>query len=220
MEPVDGHAPGNRAIAILLATAAVVAAIIGARATFVASDSSSNWQSALRTEVQRSANALADIRFLYQAEVPIAVQVLRARTLQSTLQAAAASADGVTAQALTLEAGVQAGVISAIASSSDLATKPAYALPSGGLNLGKRLADLRAESPRMLALDPDSLQAAGDRQSQKSQLLTLAELPVGIAALLGVLAEPFLRRRRSLLAGGVIALAIGGLVALGVEALT
>ena len=102
---------------------------------------------------------------------------------------------------------------------SDLTATPQYALPSGGLDLGKRLADVRATSPDMVALDPDVIQATGDRQANRARLMVLAALPIGIAALLGVMAEPFRRRRRILLAGGAVALAIGAAMAVAVEVL-
>jgi hypothetical protein len=219
VEPTAAHEGGKRAVAILLATAAVLAAIIAAQASFLSSSASGDWQSALRTEVKRSAGALEDIRYLYQTELPMAVQILQARALQAELQAAGSGATSAVQQALAIEAQVQADLLAAMEPTSDIATKSQYALASGGLDLGKRLADIRAQAPDIVALDPDSLQATGDSLANKARLLTLAALPIAVAALLGVLAEPFRRRRRILLAGGTIALAVGATMAIAVQVL-
>ena len=53
----------------------------------------------------------------------------------------------------------------------------------------------------------------------QAELLTLALLPTSIAAFLGVLAQPFRRRRALLLTAGAAALALGAVIALGVEVL-
>jgi hypothetical protein len=210
---------GHGGVAILLTIAAVVAAIIGARVSMVSSAASDSWQSALRAEVKRSAGAMNDVSYLYQTELPVAIRILQARLVQGELQAAAATTSGPAGEALGVEADVQAGIVSGITSSSNLASKPDYALPSGGFDLGKRLADLRAQNPELMALDPDGLEAAGDKLANKAELLTLALLPTSIGAFLGVLAQPFKRRRGLLLAAGSAALAVGAVVALGVEAL-
>jgi hypothetical protein len=210
---------GHGGVAILLTTAAVVAAIIGARVSMVSSEASDSWQSALRTEVKRSAAAMDDVRYLYQTELPVAIRILQARLVQSELQAAAATTTGPVGEALQVEADVQAGIVSGLISSSTLASKPDYALPSGGFDLAKRLADLRAQNPDLVALDPDGLETAGDKLANKAELLTLALLPTSIGAFLGVLAQPFKRRRGLLLAAGSAALAVGALMALGVEVL-
>jgi hypothetical protein len=216
---VESPERGHGGVAILLTIAAVVAAIIGARVSMVSSAASESWQSALRAEVKRSAAAMNDVRYLYQTELPVAIQILQARLVQEELQAAAATTTGPTGQALQVEADVQAGIVSGLISSSNLAAKPDYALPSGGFDLAKSLADLRAQNPDSVALDPDGLEAAGDKLANKAELLTLALLPTSIGAFFGVLAQPFKRRRGLLLAAGSAALAMGAVMALGVEVL-
>jgi hypothetical protein len=196
--------------------AAIVAAMIGVGAAMTSSSASESWQSALRTEVKRSAGAMEDVRFLYQAELPVAIRIVQARILEAELLAASQGESGATKQALLLEASVQAQVASALSSSSDLASKSDYALASGGLDLGKRLAALRAKSPDLLALDPDGLEATGDKLAHKAELLMTALLPTSAAAFLGVLAQPFRRRRLLLLRLGSAALAGGAIMALAV----
>ncbi len=210
---------GYGGVAILLAVAAVVAAIIGARASMVSSDANDSWQSALRTEVKRSAAAMNDVQALYQSDLPTAIEVLKAQILARELQAAEAGQSPAVQQALEVEASVQSQLAVALASGAELASDPAYALPSGGFDLGKSLADIRSTNPQLLALDPDSQEAAGDSLAQKALLLTLALIPTGLCALLGVLAQPLRRYRKVLLGSGVVALAVGVVMAIGVEVL-
>lgn len=214
---VVGHERGHAGVAILLTAAAVVAAFIGFRAASISSSATEAWQSALRTEVKRSAGAMEDVRFLYQSELPIAVRIAEARIVQEQLLAAAQSESGATRQTLLLEASVQGQIITALSTSSDLATKPDYALPTGGFDLAKRLADLRAQNPALVALDPDALQADGDKLAHKAEVTAMTLLPTSVAAFLGVLAQAFRRRRLALLRLGVVVLAVGAAAALAVE---
>ena len=211
-EPGQEH--GHAGVAILLTVAAVVAALIGVGAAMTSSSASESWQSALRTEVKRSAGAIEDVRYLYQTELPIAARIVQVRIVEAELLAASQGESGATKQALLMEASVQAQVASALSSSSDLATTSDYALASGGLDLGKRLAALRAKSPSLLALDPDGLEASGDKLAHKAELLMTALLPTSAAAFLGVLAQPFRRRRLLLLRLGSVTLAGGAIMAL------
>ena len=219
--PGDGHpdGEGHRGVAVLLGMAAILAAVVGVRATALSSDASDTWQSALRVEVKRSAGAVADIRYLYQAEVPPVVTILGTRFQEAELRAAAAGQTGAVADTLTREADVAAGVLAAIAPAYELGTHPAYALPGGGVNLALRLADLRNANPDLVALDPDTIQAAGDALGAKAAAMTLPLLPIGVSALFGALAQPFAGRRRQLLALGSGALALGALAAVAVEVL-
>lgn len=210
---------GHAGVALLLTATAIVAAIIGFRAATVSSAASDSWQSALRTEVKRSAGAVEDVRYLYQTELPVAVMILRARVVEAEMEAAAQTKTGAEKAALLVEARVQAQMITAMSASSDLATKPEYTLPSGAFDLAKRLADLRAKSPAMLTLDPDALVAEGDKLAQKAEYLTLALLPASLAALIGVMAQPFKRRRTMLLQIGTVVLATSAAMAVAVEVL-
>jgi hypothetical protein len=212
-----GGRSGHGGVAILLTAAAIVAAVIGLRAATLSSEASDVWQSALRTEVKRSAVAVEDVRFLYQAELPVAVRIVEARILQTEFAAAAAGETGAVKQSLLTEATVQGQIIDSISPSSDLAIKPEYSLPSGGLDLGRRLADLRAKSPAILALDPEGMVVSGDRLAAKAGLLTVALLPTSLAAFIGVLAQPFLLRRMLFLRLGSVALLAGVSMAVGIE---
>jgi hypothetical protein len=207
---------GTGHVAILLALAAVVAAIIGWQAASISNSAGDAWQSALRTEVQRAASAQEDVRFMYGNELPVAVRLLQAQALEAAYRSAAKDATGATKIALEVEADTQAQVAATLITTFDLTSTGNYILPDGGLDLAKRLADLRAKSPDMLALDPDALQASGDALANKANLLTLALLPTSLGALFGVLAQPLRKYRQELLALGWTGVVIGGTFALGV----
>jgi hypothetical protein len=134
--------------------------------------------------------------------------------------AAAQAESGTTRQALLMEASVDAQIASALAKSTELATNADYALASGGLDLGRRLADLRNQQPALLALDPDTLQATGDKLAAKAATMTTALIPTSVAAFLGVLAQPFRRRRVLLIRLAAVALAGGAIMAVVVEVMS
>ena len=215
--------PGSKGVAaVLLAIAAIMAAAVGARASIVSSDASDAWQSALRTEVKRSVAAVNDVSFLYLTEYPQATRVLPAKLIGDALRAAAAGQGKAVAQALEDEAALQLGLVDALSATNPLTADSAYVLPSGGFDLGRRLAVIRSggsEGPELLALDPDGLVATGDRLADKAMLLACALIPIGLCAFLGILAVPVRRRRRMLLAGGVVVLICGAAMALAVEVL-
>ena len=210
---------GHGGVAILLTLAAVVAASIGFMAAMTSSSANSSWQSALRSEVKRSAAAMEDVRYVYGAELPLAVRIIQARTIQAEMLAAAQGQSGPTKAALLLEANVQGQIVTALDSTPGLATNTDYALSSGGLDLGKALAAERAQNPQLVSLDPDGLEAAGDKLAHKALLLTAALIPTSGAAFLAVLAQPFKRRRTLLLRIGGVALAGGAVMGLAVQVL-
>jgi hypothetical protein len=207
---------GNGRIAILLTVAAVVAAVIGARAAMISSEAGDQWQSSLRTTEKRDAGIMNNVQTLYQNELPLALQILEARLLADELTVAAAGLSGDVQRAVKVEAATES-LVAAGLPLTDLAGTP-YTLPSGGFDLGKRMADLQAKSG-LSDLDPDSLEASGDQLAHRAVLLTYALLPTSFGALLGVLAQPLRRYRRHLLSGGTAFVVAGMVVALGVEVL-
>jgi hypothetical protein len=211
--------PGHFSVATLLAVAAVIAALVSARAFMLSSTADDAWQSSLRTEVKRSAAVMNDTGALYRTELPVAVQILQARVLAAAFRAAAGNTTGAARDALLLQAAAEANVASALASSSTLASDGSYALPSGGFDLSKRLTDIRNGTPDLVALDPDALQAQGDELASKASLMTLTLLPTSLGAFLGVLAQPLRQRRTLLLAAGSAAVGVGAVLAVGVEVL-
>lgn len=153
--------PGHLGVALLLATASIITAIVGTRVSLLSSEASGSWQTALRLEVKRSAGAQEIVRYLYQDELAAAIDVIRGRVTLQQLQSAAAGQTGSAKQTLEIEMSVQTEMLRALDRPALELTKAAYALPSGGVDLGKRLADLRASEPIQLAIDPDASEAAG-----------------------------------------------------------
>ena len=69
-----------------------------------------------------------------------------------------------------------------------------------------------------MAIDPDAIEAAGDAASAKASQYLRAAIPVSVTFLFAALANGFPRRRRPLLAAGVVTMAIGIAAAFAVEA--
>jgi hypothetical protein len=213
--PQAGAAPkpesATRNVAALLAIAAILAALITARASFLSSDASSAWQRALRTDVKRSAAAQEDIRYLYQSEMPIAMKVETAAQRASFMRTAAGGASGSVRDRLLFEADLYDQVVTSLQPASPLSGRPDLAFPGGGIDLAKALADQRNQNPALVALDPEHDMTDGDTVALKARRVTLSTIPIAVGVLLGALAQPFGRRRRLLVALGAVAVGIGAL---------
>lgn len=209
----------TRNVAALLATAAILAALLTARASFLSGDASGFWQRSLRTEIQRSTAALEDVRYLYQSLLPIAMKVETARVRADAMRKAAATAPGTQRARLLFEAGLYDSVVTSLEPASPLSTRTDLLLPGGGLNLGKALAEKRMENPELVSLDPEGLVKQGDVIADRARRVTLGTVPISIGVLLGALAQPFSRWRRLLVVWGVVAVVIGALVWLAMELL-
>jgi len=203
-------------VAVLLALAAMAAAIVGARAWVYAGDASGKWQSAVRLEVKRSAGAQESVRYLYDVEMPLAIRVMEARMILARLNALPVGT--AASQAVQIEKQVQTEVLKVFERDSIL-TQPGYALPSGGSNLGRGLAELRAENPDQLALDPEGARNEGDRLASKAFDLSLSLIFFGLCAFVGTLAKAFAGRRVLLLRLGWVVLGLGVLMAAAMEVL-
>jgi len=223
----EGHAAGEdrsegdgsqRGVAVLLGAAAIAAALVGALAAGHASDASDAWNSAVRLDLKRASAAVEDIRYIYQAEFPQAVTIMSPRSMAAAYTAAA-SADPVNAPALALAANGQTNAASAMEQSIALTSDAKYALPNGGVDLARRLADVRNEKPDLVAIDPAIAQAQGDELAAKSRWLLLALVPLGVCGLIGTLAQAFRRSRTPLLALGAALLSVGVIAAVAAEVL-
>ena len=223
----EGHAAGEdrsegdgsqRGVAVLLGGAAIAAALVGALAAGHASDASDAWNSAVRLDLKRATAAVEDIRYIYQAEFPQAVTIMSPRSMAAAYTAAA-SADPVNAPALALAANGQTNAASAMEQSIALTSDAKYALPNGGVDLARRLADVRNEKPDLVAIDPAIAQAQGDELAAKSRWLLLALVPLGVCGLIGTLAQAFRRSRTPLLALGAALLSVGVIAAVAAEVL-
>lgn len=183
-------------VAVLLACAAVVVAIIGARAAMVGDDGSDTWHSAIREDVKRGAGLVEDVRFVYSEETPLAFQVSEGEIRAQEAHREAAGTSGLMREMLESHAGAFEGVVRTIKPSSKLAKDPDYRLDNGGYNVLQRLVDVRAENPDLVALDPDATEAEGDDLTYESALLVASTIPAGLAFLCGALAHGFPGRRR------------------------
>jgi hypothetical protein len=207
-DPWRWSRPGSRAIATLLATAAILAALITTRASMLSGQGGDGWQTALRNEVKRSAAVSEDVRFVYQNVLPIAMLIETARIRESAMRDELA-AHPESAARLNLEIAALEQVQANLKDASLMSDYKDVALPSGGFDLGKVLAQNRNENPDLVALDPDADTAAGDVAAAKARRISLATIPIAIGVLLGALAEPFVGWRRRLLWLATVFVAIG-----------
>ena len=207
----------DRTVALLLASAAVLAAIIATRASFLANEAAGHWQQAVRSEIKRAAATVEDVRYVYTSEAPLAYRIAEAQVREQAFREAAEGATGEIQAALLHEADVQKALADALIPASEIAADARYALPEGGFDLSTRLADNRALNPELLAVDPDAEMDVGDRVSAKAVMLVAAGLPVGLTLLLGALATAIARYRRVLLAAGVVAMGSAVTAALAIE---
>ena len=212
--PVSETGPG---VAILLAAAAVVTAVIGGRAAFMAADASSNWQASIRGQVKQAAAYVEDIRYLYTVETPQAVQVADAQARSKELATAARSSTGLNQSLLTVEQSIAANIAATLSPNFALTADPKYQLPGGGFDVNRRLADIRNENPDLLALNPGRTAAVGDHFALRSIRLVACAVLVAGAFLFGALAQGFRRLRRPFLGAGTLLLAAGVVAAVLVE---
>jgi hypothetical protein len=212
---VNGDTP--TIVAVLLACAAVVAAIIGARAAMVGDDGSDTWHSAVREDVKRGAGLVEDVRFVYTEEAALAFQVAEGEVRAEEATREAQGSSGLAKELLEIHAGAQQGVVDTVKSSSKLAKDPKYRLEGGGYDVPLRLVDTRAENPDLVEIDPDATEAEGADLSYESALMVASTLPAGLAFLCGALAHGFPSRRRWLVPLGFALTGLSLLLAIVVE---
>lgn len=205
---------GGRAVPFLLAVAAIVAAIVTARAALLGSDATSAWQMSVGDEQRRGAMLLEGVRYTYGVEGDMAFMIITADVRAQELRAAMDGQPPEVAAALESEARVQQQVVDLVGPSSELIADPRYQLDSGGVDIQLRLADTRAAD---VDTDPMATLAGGDAASERASRLMLATLAIAGAFLFGALAQTFRGRRRPLLGLGWAALAVGCGAAIAIE---
>jgi hypothetical protein len=206
--------PDRRPVAFLLAAAAGLAAILAMWAAFLSDEAAGARQSALRSELQRAAVLLMDVRQVYGSEGAQAFSIAARETLADQMRARARVEPDAVARTLEAEADVQMAIVEQVKPATEL-TAGGYELAGGGYDLVARLVHYRRAAPDIVALDPDGLLRQGDRAARRALGTVWAAIPVAFALLAGSLAMPYRRRRRMLLALGWLALATGALVAIG-----
>ncbi len=213
--PADADA-GKRWVAVLLTAAAAVAAILALRVTYLSNEAGGAWQSAFRTELQRAAVLLLDVRQVYGTEGEEAFSIAVHEVLADQMRVRAQAAPAEVARALEAEMRVHEDLVEQVKPATEL-TAGGYGLPGGGYDLVVRLVGYREAVPDVVALDPDALMRQGDRASGHALGVVAAGVPVAVAVVAGSLAMPYRHRRRFFLVIGWLAIATGLLVAAGLE---
>ena len=174
MEPTKSDAVrwgSGHGVVVLLALAAIVAAIIGARASLLGIDASDGWQQSVEDEQRRGSILMWDVRSVYgdkgELAFAIAIEEIRAAGL---LAASDAAAPDIAARLLA-EAQIREGVAEAMRQSSTIASDPRFLLPSGGYDLQLSLADTRAGLGDELDIDPMASVSGSSAVSARSKRL-------------------------------------------------
>jgi hypothetical protein len=204
-----GEPEHHRGVVFLLSAAAVLAAIVGARASILSADASTAWQEGTRAKVKEAAAYVESIRYIYGVEVPRAVLVTEVRFRIDELSKIpkAGTFSKTTQRAMAIEKKTQEEVLDQISSASILGTDPQYRTPEG-FDPVQMLIDERESFPELLEVDPHHDKEEGDRKGDQAIGLISATIPVALAFLCGSLARGFPRRRRIwLVAGGVFLVA-------------
>src|SRR4051812_24438941 len=122
LPPLPEEAAEGLAVPILLALAAIVAAILGARAAMISSDASGEWQTAVREEVKRSAALVEDVRYVYGAEADVALRSAAAAIEADELRQSAGPLNGAEKSAVEAEAFVRQASADLMTGAFDLTT--------------------------------------------------------------------------------------------------
>lgn len=206
---VEREAAPRRGVAILLALSALAAAVIGGRVAFRSFAATSLWQQSVREQTRQAAAYVETLRYAYTSEAPVAFALTEARFRSEELGKVAEGLTGLDRQVVELEQALQEYLSSGqLAAASPLFNDEKYRSPQG-FDIARRLADLRAEHPDLLTVDPERTRRAGDRASTHAVRLLATTIVVAVAFMLGSLAQGFPRRRRRLLSAGSVVLALG-----------
>lgn len=193
-------------VAVLLASAALIAAGVGVRAATLSDSGSDTWQTAIREEVRRDARLVSDVRRLYAEDAAVAYDIAELWIRAQEARREARASQGSVASVLRSEAAARAALAAALArTSSTLLDSPAEAPELDGAALLRRLAELRRAAGPAARLDPDATFAAGTDEAAKGSWLTATVVVVSLAFLCGALAAgmsaPPTPRRRLVAAG-------------------
>jgi hypothetical protein len=203
-------------VAILLALAATVAAVLGARAAVVTSAASGAWQTAVREEVKRSAALVEDVRYVYAVEAAVALRAAAAAVEADELQQSSDALSEAEKAAAESEAFVRQASAEALAGAFALTEDPKYRA-GDAYDVAARLADIRNEHAELVALDPDATMDEGSADSRHGWRLVAATIPASVAFLCGSLAQGFPRNRSPLMVVGFAFLALAAATAVLVE---
>lgn len=215
--PAAAGPPAGPGVAILLAAAAIVAAVVGARVAFRSFTATNLRQQSVREQTKQAAAYVESLRFVYTSEEPLAFELSEARFRAEELARVAPSLRGTDRVAVDVEQALQEYLSSGqLAEASTLYNDPRYRTPDG-FDIAKRLADVRNEDPDLLTIDPVRTRAAGNRASNHAVRLLATTIVVAVAFMCGTLAQGFPARRRAFLSLGTTMLLAGVVSAAVVE---
>lgn len=205
-------------VALLLTAAAVLAALMGGRASALSASASTSWQEATRLQVKEAAAYVEQIRYIYGVEVPRAVALMETRFRAEELAKIVEDQDvgRETLAFLEYEQVVQEEALEASLPASTLAADPKYRTDVGFDPL-IMLEEERASDPDLLEVDPGAAHEEGDEFSVDAIRMIASTAPVAIAFLCGSMARVFSRGRRMWITLGLVMLVVGAASAVVVE---
>ncbi len=174
-------------------TALIVGALFTGVVAYLFSGASGTWQQAVREEAVRSGAAQELTRAVYGDEAPVAFRVAAAQARADAMQSSESAGRLAAAERTIAEQSAFAASRSALPGS--LAADPQYALPGGGIDVARRLADLAREQSGVP--DPDHTAAEGDAQARLAGWIFVATVVVTGVAVVAAAAphRPAGRRR-------------------------
>jgi hypothetical protein len=144
----------------------------------------------VRDETKRSAAAVADLNYVYSDEARQAVRVAiaDARAVELERDAAQRGPEGDLERVEAAgERRYAAELRFALRGKGTLLDGDTYLRPGGSYDLPARLADIRAEHPALMHLDPDRARRGGDSAARLAVLATAAGIPLVVFYLLAEL---------------------------------
>lgn len=206
-------------VAVVLAAAAIVGGVIGARRDDFAGGASGDWSRAVRVEVKRSLATTSADQLVYGTTVPNVAQLQEATVRAKAYLAELGSASGLT-EAERDALGVRARI--EYTRSIELARTTVGDAGYFGadhysrFDLRRALLDERRHSVRGLE-DPVAIQQGGDRLSRFSIADGFAEILVAVVVLLASVAVALGARRPAVLRVGAAVLVVSVAVFVAVE---
>jgi hypothetical protein len=172
-------------------TAVIVGAVLAGIVAVLYSGASGTWQQSIREETVRSGLRHEQVRAVYEDEAPLAIRVAAAQARAEALRGPAGRSELAAAERVV--SAQLAFAIGQSAAPGSLAAGRNYALPNGGFDVSRRLADVVRAGPAVP--DPERTAADGDAQAALAGglgLLTVVVtgLAVVLAALPGVRRNP------------------------------
>ena len=204
-------------VALLLAVAAIVASLAGLQTTRLSGQASTERQRATVDEVANSFGVAEAIRFVFDAQVPVAVATREAELLAASLRAEAAGLSGADRSALEAEADAQEELAGLLATTGEAQlAADEYRIGDDGFDVGGRLGD---ELEDVSIRDPEIANRRARERDREALAEASALVPAAIALGCGSLAQVARRRRRALVTAGWVAVGVAVVVAVGAGAI-